>query len=267
MRTMKAQFVAEELLLLMAYGADLLMFPTFRKWNQSYEGWLYSNGLLKRLHYLERQKLLARLGKSKGKGQDWVFQLTDAGRVHAWGGRDPEERWQRKWDGWWRQFVFDLPMTHHATRPRLIRWLRANGYGYLQDSVWISPDPATGLAETLKPFVGDAEAFTVLECRCAPGFNNSSLVKAAWQFTKINEGYRGYQRFAIETARRLRKDRLHPRELFAMLHAEQKQWAIAVRRDPLLPLPLWPEDYEGRRAWEVRKELLHLAACHAQPAG
>jgi phenylacetic acid degradation operon negative regulatory protein len=263
---MNAQLVADEILLLMAYAADLLMFPTFRRWNESYEGWLYSNGLLARLRHLEKQKLLARVGKSKGRGQEWVFEITDAGRVRICGGRDPEDRWRRKWDGWWRQFVFDLPMTHHATRPRLIRWLRGNGFGYLQDSVWISPDPAAGLAETLKPFAEDAEAFTVLECRCAPGFTNSSLVKAAWQFAKINEGYRAYQRFAVEAKRRLNKGKLHPRELFALLHTEQSHWATAMRRDPLLPLPLWPGDYEGRRAWQARKELIHLAACHAQPA-
>jgi phenylacetic acid degradation operon negative regulatory protein len=261
MDTMNAKIAAEELLILMAYGVDMMMFPTFRNWDQSYEGWLYKNGLLGRVHYLEAQKFLAR----ERKGTEWMFKITEAGQLRACGGRDPERRWQRPWDGSWRQLVFDLPMREHMHRPKLIRWLRRNGFGYLQDSVWITPDSVDDLSETLKSFRDDAEAFTILECHCAPGFANSALVKGAWPFSLINESYRAYKQFSSEATKTLRKGKLHPRDLFILLRSERAHWAKAFVLDPLLPLPLWPADYEGRRAWEMRKELLRIAATHAKP--
>src|ERR1043166_329408 len=243
MNTARMKILAEEVLILMLYGVDLLSSRSTRKWNQSYEGWLYENGFLRRVHYLEKQKFLLR----EGKRGDWIVKLTQAGRQLALGGRDAEALWQRGWDGWWRQIAFDLPLAQHRTRSTLIRWLRRNGFGYLQDSVWISPNPVTEVSSSLKSVRDDAESFTILECRVAPGFNNSSLVSGAWPFKKINNAYVVYQRFADSVERRLRRERLHPRELFDLLRSERKTWAAAFDLDPLLPMPLWPKNYEGHR--------------------
>src|ERR1041385_3277073 len=179
---MSAAIVAEEVLLLMRYAFDLFAMPTFRKWDQSYEGWLYANGLLDRLHYLEKQKFLEREQKRDRKRMERVFRVTAAGRQQAIGGRDPEQYWQRPWDGVWRQIVFDLPTAQHKTRSTLIRWLRRNGFGYLQDSVWISPFPVPDLGTVVKRAREDAEMFTVLKSQCDEGFSDASLVRGAWQF-------------------------------------------------------------------------------------
>lgn len=258
---MNAKIMAEEILILMTYGFDLLAMPTFRKWDQSYEGWLYQNGLLGRIHYLEKQKFLER----EGKGSDWVFRVTKAGRKRVCGGRDPEERWHRKWDGWWRLLVFDLPVHEQRSRSTLIRWLRQNGFGYLQDSVWITPDPVTDLAKNLQSHRDDAESFTLLESRCAPGFENASLVKGAWPFSKLQEQYRAYEHFASTTQKRLRKERLDPPQLFALLRAERSHWRAAFDLDPLLPKSLWPSEYGAPRAWESRMSLLKDITAHASP--
>ena len=202
------------------YGFDLLAMPSFRKWDQSYEGWLFQNGLLSRMHYLEKQKFLLREGK---KGA-WVYHLTEKGRATVLGGRDPGQYWQRQWDGWWRQIIFDLPVEQQKVRFKLIRWLRRNGFGYLQDSVWISPDPVKEIAGAMKGFTGDAEAFMILESRCAPGFSDSTLVKGAWPFAKINEEYSAYERFAVSAIRRLHREKLHPRDLFILLREERQEW-------------------------------------------
>ncbi len=253
---MNKRIAAEEVLLLLSYAVDLLAMPTFRKWNQSYEGWLYQNGLLNRLHYLESRKCLER----NARNGSWAFQVTRAGRRIAWGGRDPEVRWSRRWDGWWREFVFDLPCSHHKARSTLVRWLRNHGFGYLQDSVWISPDPSGDIARSLRPFQEDAGSFTLFECRCARGFSNAALVAAAWPLGEIRERYAAYQRFASDAIRRLRHRRFHPRDLFLLMREERTRWSAAFELDPLLPKALWPRDYEGHRAWRTRKDLLCLAA-------
>jgi phenylacetic acid degradation operon negative regulatory protein len=250
------EILAEELLLLMTYSLDLLAMPTFRKWDQSYEGWLYQNGLLHRFQYLEAKKYIER----RDKGKEWVFRVTDSGRRFLARDRDPEVEWSRKWDGLWRMFVFDLPTPRHKERSSLIRWLRRNGFGYLQDSVWISPHAVPDLAQKLKRVREDAEMCSVLECRPAAGFSDKALVNGAWPFGEIGKRQRAYREFAENAIRTLRAGRVHPRDLFTLLHTERRQWSEALEFDPLLPIALWPGDYEGQRAWQLRKDLLRLAA-------
>jgi len=259
---MSAKIVGEEILLLMTYAFDLLAMPTFRKWDQSYEGWLHANGLLDRLQYLEREKLIEREQKRDRKRMERVFRITAAGRERAHGGRDPEAHWRRPWDGWWRQIVFDLPTHQHKTRSSLIRWLRRNEFGYLQDSVWISPHPVPDIAKLVKGAREDAAMFTVMRCQCEPGFSNEALVTGAWQFQAIRDGYEKYRQFARDTRKQLRKGRMHPRDLFALLGAERERWSLAFEPDPLLPESLWPAGYNGRAAWQDRVELLRAAAGH-----
>jgi phenylacetic acid degradation operon negative regulatory protein len=257
----QAEIMAEELLILLTYGLDLVLCPTFRNLDQSYEGWLYRNGLLRRVHWLEKQRWIAREQKRHG----WVVRVTESGRDVAVGSRDPEARWERTWDGWWRQFVFDLPIHQQKLRVSLLRWLRRNGFGYLQDSVWITPDPVDKVAEALKGFRDDVESFTILECRCAKGFNNSALVTGAWPFEALGESYRAYIEFADATTKRLRKEQIHPREVFALLRKEREAWAKAFDADPLLPRALWPDGYGGPRAWRARQGLLRTLGQQLAP--
>ena len=48
--------------------------------------------------------------------------------------------WNRTWDGKWRLILFDVPLGRDTQRNRLRRYLRNKGFGYLQNSVWITPD-------------------------------------------------------------------------------------------------------------------------------
>ena len=61
--------------------------------------------------------------------------------LKALGGCDPEERWNRGWDGKWRIIVFDLPEKKRGLRNDLRKQLRSARFGGLQRSVWISPGP------------------------------------------------------------------------------------------------------------------------------
>jgi DNA-binding transcriptional regulator PaaX len=80
---------------------------------------------------------------------DRIYRLTEQGRLHALGGRDPAAQWSRHWDGRWRLVLFDVPMEQHIHRGRLRRYLHAKGFGCLQGSVWITPDPVHGEREIL----------------------------------------------------------------------------------------------------------------------
>jgi DNA-binding transcriptional regulator PaaX len=260
----KAKILAEEVLLLLAFGLDTMSSRSVNKLTMSYEGWLYRNGLLRRLHTLEAQKFL--LSEKKPGRAEWVYRLTQMGRLRAFGGCDPQRRWERPWDGWWREIVFDLPVREQRLRKLLVRWLRQNRFGYLQDSVWISPDPVQEVVDALKGVREDAEAFTILECRCASGYSNAALVTGAWPFARINDNYRAYEQFAETATAHLRRGSIDPAETFRLLRAERRRWFDAFTLDPLLPQSLCPADYAGRSAWAVRSRLLKTLAQRTFPA-
>jgi len=253
---MKPSILAEDILTLMVYGFNLFSRPTLHNWNQSSEGWLYQEGFLRRLQWLETQRRVER----QDKRADWVYKLTGKGRLFANTNLNPESQWQRTWDGWWRQLIFDLPVEHKKARDQLIRWLRRNRFGYLQDSVWISPHPVKDVARAMREFRDDAGSFTIMESHCAPGFSNAALVEGAWPLGKIHEKHDAYLRFATSACQQLKFGQQHPRDLFRLLQEERWHWSGAFKEDPLLPRVLWPRDYQGEKAWRLRQRLLRALA-------
>ena len=125
-------FVSEktkELLHTLLWITQFVMRPTLRHSLESYETWLYRNGLhpttqTRRLH---QKKLLV---TKKIAGDNRVFRLTEKGRLLALGGRDPEEEWSRPWDGKWRLALFDIPVNEKNVRDKLRRYLRQRRFGF-----------------------------------------------------------------------------------------------------------------------------------------
>jgi hypothetical protein len=182
--SMKAK--TEELLNLLLWTADRLMRPTFRNLTDSYEGWAYRNGLSRQVRILEKESLLEARGDSP---DERVFRLTDRGRLCALGGRDPWERWSRGWDGRWRMVLFDVPVARDSHRRRLRRYLHERGFGCLQGSVWVTPDPLT---EEKKILVGariDVASLLLLEAQPCAGESDAEIVAGAWDFERINQHY------------------------------------------------------------------------------
>ena len=140
-----------DLLTMLMYGLDVASQPTFRNLFMGYETWLYYN----RFHpsQLSKLKTGGLIEKSAvGDGASWALRLTEKGILLALGGRDPEERWGRAWDGEWQLLMFDIPQGNDRTRRKLYKWLCGNHFGCLQKSVWISPDPLDELGDLL---IGD----------------------------------------------------------------------------------------------------------------
>ena len=222
-----------------------------------YESWAYRNGLPRQAATLERQQVLER---DAGSPDDRLYRLTAQGRLHVLGGRDPEERWARAWDGQWRLVLFDLPTGQNAQRERLRRYLRDAGFGCLQNSVWISPEP---LAETGKILGGgkiNVESLVLLEARPCAGESDAEIVAGAWDFARINHRYARHLKTLAEHPGGVLRNDAAAKALQRWAAAEREAWLDAVTNDPLLPGRILPSDYLGQQAWRRRVEVLRDAS-------
>lgn len=235
---MKAK--TELLLYHLLWAADGFIRPSFRNISQSFETWAYRNGYARQIALLERQKFI----KVRG-GDSRVYSLTKAGRLQALGGRDPVAQWQRPWDGYWRIVLFDVPVRRDADRLKLRRYLRKRGFGCLQNSVWITPDRLRPEMRLTKLNRGDVEMLLMLEARPCAGETDAELVKGAWDFHRINSGYKEY----LQILRGRKKAR---GGLEAWTKAEGEAWQNASQLDPFLPRCLLPKGYLGEIAWKQR---------------
>ncbi len=247
----------EEFLNLLLWSADMLAHPTYRNLTMSYEGWTYRKGLQRQITTLERQQMLER---DAGARDERLHRLTERGRLHVLGGRDPVERWARPWDGQWRLVLFDVPVGQNARRERLRRFLRDNHFGCLQNSVWASPDPLVDEAQILQGAKIDVETLIMLDARPRAGESDAEIVAGAWDFKRINGQYAQHLKVLDKCPDGLLREVSARKALQRWAEMERAAWRDAVRHDPLLPRRILPSDYLGQQAWMRRVEVLRKAS-------
>lgn len=245
---------SEEFLHHLLFTCDVLFHPTGRNLSHSFESWAYQNGLYRQVARLERRQLLERrpADTDSGPAVARVVYLTQAGRVHALGGRDPEQRWNRDWDGIWRLVAFDFPNRQSHVRDRLRLHLRSQGFGYLQDSVWITPDPVEREKSVLASLELDVESLILLEAKPCAGESNQDIVNGAWDFEKINTLYEEELCVLNSRPQGLLADEQAAQAFQRWTEQERLAWQAAVNADPLLPERLLPKNYLGRKVWRAR---------------
>jgi DNA-binding transcriptional regulator PaaX len=250
----------EELLFLLLWTCDMMAKPTFRNLTDSFEAWVYRNGLERQLDKLEERMLLeTKTHISAGRTPDRIVRLTQTGRTHALGGRDPVACWSRPWDGCWRWALYDLPASQGTQRNQLRNCLRSHGFGWLQNSVWVSPHPLPKeflLAGT--PI--DVESLLFIEARACAGETDRQIVSGAWDFKRINQAYAEYLAVLDEFPAQWLVTETDAARLRHWLGKEREWWLNAISADPLLPEILLPRDYVGKKAWQRRLETLAAAA-------
>jgi phenylacetic acid degradation operon negative regulatory protein len=248
----------EEFLNLLMWSTDKLMWPTFRNLTDSYESWAYRNGLMRRMASLERQQLLER---NLASPDDRVYRLTWQGRLHALGGRDPQVRWAREWDGRWRLVLFDVPTAQNSHRVRLRRYLRDKGFGYLQKSVWITPDSLEEERQILGGGKINVKSLILLEARPCAGESDAEIVAGAWDFEQINRRYSQHLKILNQRpSGALRNNVATAKALLRWATTEREAWLDAVTNDPLLPERILPSNYLGQQAWQRRVKVLRAAS-------
>ncbi len=241
----------EELLYMLLWASQIASRPTFRNLTDSFEAWAYRSGFHRQLAELEKKELLETQGHSAG---DRVHRLTEAGRLLALGGRDPVACWKRRWDGKWRMILFDVPQKQASDRVRLRRSLADRKFGYLQNSVWITPDPLNRERDALGAGPVDVGSLILLEARPCAGERDAEIVAGAWNFNAINEGYNRHTQVLQSLPEQATTDDVAGKRLHRWFCEERQAWNYVMSLDPLLPKRLHPADYRGPKAWQHRLE-------------
>ncbi len=247
----------EEFLYFLMWSADTLMRPTLSNMTGSFEQWAFRNGLGRRLQILEREQFLERQAADKETAPDErVCKLTETGRIVALGGVDPVAAWGRPWDGRWRLVMFDLPENLNRQRVKLRRVLKDLKFGYLQNSVWLSPDSFDVHAGKFAGARVDVESLTLFEGRPAGGESDQDLVSGAWAFGAVQQRYDAWAKVAGQAPRIRSGGETTWKAVRHWAQRERLAWASAVEADPFLPEPLLPAGYAGRKCWSQRIDLL-----------
>jgi phenylacetic acid degradation operon negative regulatory protein len=247
---MKAK--TEMLLYRFLWLAEKPMRPTLRNLEDGFEAWAFRAGLLRQVRRLEAQGYIEIL-TDRATGSR-LHRLTEAGRLAALGGRDPEAAWSGKWDRKWRLFLFDIPESERSKRRRLTRALAAAGCGCLQGSVWIAPRVCASLESLVAGDEPECSQLVMLLADSKGKCVDDRMVSAAWDFDAINERYR--EALAVlERFSSIPESGNRP-AIEQWMAEERAAWKAAFALDPLLPQELLPEGYLGREVWQVRKKVL-----------
>lgn len=231
--------------------AESLFRPSIYHAGESFEGWAYRNGLLRQIRRLEAEAYLERL---PGGTADRVYRLTPKGRLAALGGRDPDECWSRSWDGRWRLLLFDLPAKPRTPRTQLLRFLQEEGFGCLQGSAWISPDPVDRIRKRLRG-MRHASSLTLIEGETVGGEKAGDLVKSAWDFAAIKNEWLHFQNVLEQGKKWLKPGYGSNEEIREWAGKENAAWTEVLEIDPLLPAKLLPRGYPGPKIWIGRRRL------------
>ncbi len=183
-----------------------------------------------------------------------IVRLTEAGSALVNGGLSPTRCWARPWDGRWRLVLFDVAEHERPVRTRLRYVLRQARLGYLQGSVWVSPDPLDALRDTIRALAPNPEALLLFEGRPFAGESDAAIVHGAWNFSRLTEAHRECLSLlsnppSAEASRRWSD----------WLLKERGAWLRALDLDPLLPDALLPKGYLGKEVLAQRRAVLRHA--------
>ena len=243
----------ELLLYQLAWTLDRMMQPTWRNLESSFESWAYGNGLLRQIQRLEAKAYIETRRDEKSGLR--VIRLTDKGLAAGRMDYDPEERWQRPWDGMWRMVLFDLPEEDRALRGKMRGKLFAAGFGCLQRSAWISPHPVVDLAAQMRSLTINAASLVLLQSTPCGGESASDIVCAAWDFGQIDQAWKNLAEqldFAPQVSKALEKA-----SFAGWVGQERELLQRCFRLDPCLPRELHPAGYQGVKIWQKRRRVLN----------
>lgn len=154
---------------------------------------------------------------------------------------------QSKWTGSLWLITYDVAEKRKKDRDSFRRFLTCQGYGKLQDSVYVAPFDPTKLVKTeieKKQFKGEVIVSKMGIDGHIGEMTVFELIAKVYDLESISDKYIDYvERFSVEI---LPKD-----APFLFL-----EYLAALKSDPQLPTELLPLDWPGKKAFELTKQKL-----------
>jgi DNA-binding transcriptional regulator PaaX len=223
-------------------------------WLMDYAGYSHRTSSARLIRQLQRQQVV----RSARTGRELNFSITEKGRALL-NESDPQQGWQRLWDGNWHALTFDVPESRRKDRLTLWRALRARKLGFLQRSIWVWPHDLRRAVKEMIRVEGLPECFFGFTTRSIWLCNDAEIVASSWNWEEIGRRHQSYlsqcrslQR-ALETASSLENAAQTAR-------VERTAYVRAFSLDPLLPQKLLPSAYAGRKVQDAHVAFKRLVA-------
>jgi len=169
----------------------------------------------------------------------------------------PERAWNRRWNGIWNILFYDIVEKERGVRDELRKFLRKQRRGCLQRSVWISPrDIRPAYDDLAQALQIDVECYLV-EAKTVFGRDPQELVRAAWNWERIDLAQQCYLDIVGDQLKLLRTASERPPETVQTLAREELDaYFMAMQEDPLLPKSLWPMSYKGKTVFPAHQRFV-----------
>lgn len=159
----------------------------------------------------------------------------------------------------WTMILFDIPERNKKIRDILRYKLKNLGFGMMQGSVWVRPNDVTAEIRRIIRNKNLQWQVKVLSFNMAPA-DEREIVHRIWKMEKLNEDYR---RFVKKTIKRFKKikafsfhnDKLLLVALDLLSRITEKEYLMLFVKDPQLPSGLLPREWNGKRAYNIYKQL------------
>lgn len=161
----------------------------------------------------------------------------------------PMRKLQRsKWDGKWRQVIFDIPERNRRLRNRLREKLRGLGFGMWQESVYVTPHD---VAPQMNEYLNESGLFPAVVCfesqRTGYG-DDRTFANVIFGSEKLNASYQKIARKAEWLRHWVKHKPIAKHVLEQRFFHLSMQYTNLILSDPFLPLELLPKPWQADTA-------------------
>lgn len=166
------------------------------------------------------------------------------------------------WDGQWTLIMTLNAMLTAPRRAQLRKELLWEGFGALSPTTFIHPNPhAEALTDLLIRLKLEKQVFvsTLTPSEVVAGRPLSDLVEHCWNLAEVTEAYHRFIRWFAPLPDMIRAQKtLEPELAFVLRTLLIHEFRRVLLHDPQLPLELLPENWAGKIAYELCREIYRL---------
>lgn len=234
----------------------------------SKKDWIATKEVIELLRNIKRSESAVRatlfrlkkknLIKDVKRGRETLHTLTDSGRGFVAGYINRLALSEKKWDGRWMLFSFNIPEQKRKLRNILRNELISLGFGRLHANLWISPYNLQAESEKIidKLKVKEHTAIFITDY---VGDNPKTLAFRVWNLAKLSKIYQGLlekykKQYTIFKKSSFSSSSQEAMEALCRLLTLKEEIVELGVNDPCLPNELLPDDWKGL---ELKKVVLN----------